>query len=193
MAMFARAHVSRSLMAIFACAHVSRSLTAMVARAQVDPAPLNQFGLLSCLLRLLVARQDGDHAEHDTSFRTGKVVSLVLNLARASEKLANELLGLPVISAIQMVRTNRENRENQIPTCDAASVRGACWHGRLLRLQVGGAVLRQLCVRLCVRRSCADMCRQPWAHAGGAVQVLQGGLGDNPRVPRLQRPQAPPR
>jgi len=95
------------------------SLITMFARAQVDPEPLNEFGLLSCLLRLLVARQDGDHGEHDTSFRTGKVVSLVLNLARASEKLAHELLSLPIISAIQMVRTSRKNRkpQNSEPEC----------------------------------------------------------------------------
>jgi len=42
-------------------------------------------------------------AEHDVSFRTGKLVSLVLNLARSSEKLANDLLSLPIITAIQMV------------------------------------------------------------------------------------------
>ena len=32
------------------------SLMDMFVRAQVDPGPLNQYGLLSCLLRRLVAR-----------------------------------------------------------------------------------------------------------------------------------------
>jgi len=89
------------------------SLTAMFTRAAVDPEPLNEFGLLSCLLRLLAARPDGDHAEHDVSFRTGKVVSLVLNLARGSEKLANDLLHLPIVTAIQMV-LHRQDEEKTV-------------------------------------------------------------------------------
>lgn len=89
------------------------SLMDMFVRAQVDPGPLNQYGLLSCLLRRLVARQDGDHAEqhHDQSLRTGRLVSLVLDLARASEKLAHELLALPIISAIQMVLQGQEEEK----------------------------------------------------------------------------------
>ena len=87
------------------------SLTTMFTRAGVDPEPLNEFGLLSCLLRLLVARPDADHMEQDLNFRTGKVVSLVLSLARGCETLANEILRLPIISAIQMALHGQEEEK----------------------------------------------------------------------------------
>ena len=44
------------------------ALTDLFARAGVDPEPLNEFGLLNCLLRVLVVRQDGDNVRFYFSF-----------------------------------------------------------------------------------------------------------------------------